>query len=833
MIAVFFLSVLHVGSASAQGIRPLGRFEWTLDGWTVATPANGTLTTTYSNIQGDKVLTAQEGTSFGLARSFEVSTRQDKGPFIARRFLTVEADDVLSGWIYFGEAPNFFSWMMPSHGSRATLLVKDNSGKIVTLLAGYEAGMSARWERFEYRFSNSGSFTLELEINSSVWSRGSDYVGLDGFVITSPDRTPPVVTAPGVIIINLKPGETELVLADERLSVFLGGAIATDNIDSDITATAVNLPLSFELGETEVRFEARDQAGNTGFATSKITVVKGNVPPIAVDDSAQGKSGQAVSITVTGNDSDEDGDHLTVAIDQPPQHGTVTVTAEGTTAYTAEADFVGSDSFTYSISDGRGGTASATVTIIVKSPLGPVVTAPSEIIITVDTGVGQVAASDERIKAFLNGATSLDETDGVVPVTAVDALAVFPLGETTVRFQAVDLDGNIGFAYSKVTVKSIPGICKPLPGPDEVGHQPVPGEYAFNIFPEKFLAAEILTQEQLAKLHHKPLEFHIFGDLRRTTWYADETKYKRFGADPFDPVGIQSGQRIVQVLDNPLEPKMNDTPSFYEKIRYSIIWHHASNDYILPAHRIEFTLDIVFIATVTFRVHTLKEAAHGHIVQLLHHDPAGKWPYEDFQPYQKSDEFDDVFDEAYYAPSIFNEEFGNLSSPFRFLGRKCRSIVEAELELDVRGPGLHYRGRLSQGLSAEQEKELVEPRIGGLNALGIKLVRFIVDRATKLNAGFYVERYIKPEVKTPESTIPQPPIPDKPLQPPVLTPPPLPDLPEKLRTPTEIMKNVEKDFQRLSPEKQQELIEKLKHLSPEEKEQLSPFLRGLLENGNE
>jgi hypothetical protein len=831
MIAASLLGVLLACSVSSQEKISIGSFEGSLDGWTVATPATGTLTTTYSNIQGSKVLTAQEGASFGLAKSFDIRTRLEHlGAFIIRRSLIVEAGDVLSGWSFFRSSTNLF--FLQSHGSRAMLSITDGSGKLVTVLVGYESGMSVLWERFEYLFSNSGNFTLELEINSSGFSLGSDYVGLDGFIITSPDRKYPVVSAPGAISISLNPGEAELAPSDDRLSAFLAGATAFDEVDGDITATAVNLPQSFAVGETEIRFEATDKSGNTGFATSKVIVVKGNIPPIAMDDSAKAKSGQTVSIVVTDNDSDADGDSLTVTIAQPPKHGTVNVNADGTAAYTAKSDFVGSDSFTYTISDGRGGTAVATVTITVKSPLGPVVAAPPEIIITVDAGVEQVAASDERIAAFLNGATALDETNGVVPVTAVDAPATFLLGETTVRFQAVDMDGNIGFAYSKVTVKSTPAICKPLPSPDEINHQPVPGEYAFKIYAEQFLAAEILTREQLVKLHPKPLRLQIIGEPRWTTWYADEKEYERLSADPFDPVGIHSDQRAVSVLDNPLKPMIGDTPSILQEIRFGMTWHHSSDDFVIQAHHLEFALKIVFISNVTFRVHTLEEGAQGHIVQLLDRDPALKFlPPADRQRYQKSDMFDDVFDEAYYAPSFFNEGFTNLSSPFRFLGRKCRSIVEVKLDLDVRGPGLHYRGRLGEGLTAEQEKEFVEPRVGELNALGIELVRFIADRAVRLNAGYFIERYIRPVAKPPENTIPPPPLRPKPerlVSPPIFTPPPLLG---KQGTPTAIMGNLEKNFHKLSPEEQEELINKLKYLPVDEKEQLSPFFRDILKKG--
>ena len=54
---------------------------------------------------------------------------------------------------------------------------------------------------------------------------------------------------------------------------------------------------------------------------------------------------------------------------------------------------------------------------------------------------------------------------------------------------------------------------------------------------------------------------------------------------------------------------------------------------------------------------------------------------------------------------------------------------------------------------------------------------------------------------------------------------------EKLRTPTDIMSAIEKNFHKLSHEEQEELINKLKHLTLDEREQLSPLFRDLLKKG--
>ncbi|MEZ4617699.1 MAG: Ig-like domain-containing protein [Caldilineaceae bacterium] len=109
--------------------------------------------------------------------------------------------------------------------------------------------------------------------------------------------------------------------------------------------------------------------GKGGISTGSVTVtVTGpdgpNQPPTATNDSATTASGIAVLIDVLANDGDPNGDALSISIDGPPQHGTAVV-QEGKVFYTPAAGFSGTDSFTYIVSDGRGGTATGSVTVVV------------------------------------------------------------------------------------------------------------------------------------------------------------------------------------------------------------------------------------------------------------------------------------------------------------------------------------------------------------------------------------------------------------------------------------------------------------------------------------
>ena len=94
-----------------------------------------------------------------------------------------------------------------------------------------------------------------------------------------------------------------------------------------------------------------------------------NTPPVAVDDAVATQRDQPITINVLANDSDADGDPLTVSAIGAPLHGAATTDGQ-TITYTPNPNFVGVESFTYTILDGRGGAATAIVTVTVSGPPG-------------------------------------------------------------------------------------------------------------------------------------------------------------------------------------------------------------------------------------------------------------------------------------------------------------------------------------------------------------------------------------------------------------------------------------------------------------------------------
>jgi hypothetical protein len=126
-------------------------------------------------------------------------------------------------------------------------------------------------------------------------------------------------------------------------------------------ATTTSLYLSIDedqVGDSE-RNHITEQVGYVAFGGTA------NIPPVAVDDSANTDEDTAVTIAVLANDSDEDEDTLTVSSVTQPPNGSVVNNGTDVT-YTPDADYCGSDSFGYTASDGNGGSDTATVDVSVS-----------------------------------------------------------------------------------------------------------------------------------------------------------------------------------------------------------------------------------------------------------------------------------------------------------------------------------------------------------------------------------------------------------------------------------------------------------------------------------
>lgn len=147
--------------------------------------------------------------------------------------------------------------------------------------------------------------------------------------------------------------------------------------------------------------------------------VRVNASPWAQDDAASTHEDQAATLEVTANDSDADGDALTVSSVGPAGHGTASANADGSVSYAPNPNFHGNDSFTYTVEDGHGGSDSATVTVTVQ----PVNDAPD--------AADDAASTTTNIPIRIGVLANDSDVDG--DVLKVSSVSPAPNGTVTIK----------------------------------------------------------------------------------------------------------------------------------------------------------------------------------------------------------------------------------------------------------------------------------------------------------------------------------------------------------------------------------------------------------------
>jgi hypothetical protein len=183
-------------------------------------------------------------------------------------------------------------------------------------------------------------------------------------------------------------------------------------------------------------FSVQDSAGAFGAAPNSVTfdVAPLNDAPLALDDTLAAINEDTpvtiVPATLLDNDSDVDGDALSITSVQAPVGGTVTLSG-GNVVFTPTPDYNGPASFTYTISDGNGGTATATVNVTVS----PVNDAP----VAVDDAVN--ATEDTLFTSVINLQANDTDVDG-------NALTVTPGSFTTAQGGTIVIAANGSYTYT-------------------------------------------------------------------------------------------------------------------------------------------------------------------------------------------------------------------------------------------------------------------------------------------------------------------------------------------------------------------------------------------------
>jgi len=343
--------------------------------------------------------------------------------------------------------------------------------------------------------------TLTLHADGSFSYLGSrDFNGVDAFTYRAFDGA--LYSQPTLVTLNVTPVNDAPVALGDRFETnedtLLNGAVLTNDSDVDgdrltveILSGPTNGALAMQADGTFTYLPGPDYNGADAFtyrafdgslysdpARVALTVIPVNDPPVARDDSYTTDEDTALRVAVPGvlaNDSDVDHDTLHVTVTTPPQHGALTLGADGAIEYLSEANYNGSDSFGYQVSDGNGGLASATVRVTIVPVPDPPAAMPDSYKSNEDTALAVTAGagvlpndSDADGDAF-TAVLLADVSHGTLTLQADGSFSYLPApdfnGVDTFTYRAFD-----GALYSDPTVVTLniaPVADAPRPIADE------------------------------------------------------------------------------------------------------------------------------------------------------------------------------------------------------------------------------------------------------------------------------------------------------------------------------------------------------------------------------
>jgi VCBS repeat-containing protein len=400
----------------------------------VTNPAHGTLTlnangsftyTPAANYTGSDSFTykANDGTvdSNIVTVTFTVTPVNDAPVITGQQALTVNEDATLAIKLtdlsvtdVDNTYPTSFSLTVQS-GANYTV-----AGTVVTPAANYNGTLTVPVKVNDGQ-ADSNVYNLTLTVTPA-----NDAPAAAADAYTTAKDTALTIAAPGVLGNDTDADSNPLTAVKVTNPAY---GTLTLNANGSFTYT----PAANYAGSDSFTYKANDGTVDSNIVTVTITVTAGNSAPAAAADAYSTAEDTALTIAapgVLGNDTDVDGNPLTAVKVTNPGHGTLTLNANGSFAYTPAANYAGSDSFTYKANDGTVDSNIVTVTFTVT----PVNDAPAAAADAYST------AEDTALIITAPGVLSNDTDVDGNPLTAVKV--------TNPAHGTLTLNANGSFAYT-------------------------------------------------------------------------------------------------------------------------------------------------------------------------------------------------------------------------------------------------------------------------------------------------------------------------------------------------------------------------------------------------
>ena len=358
--------------------------------------------------------------------------------------------------------------------------------------------------------ASNDSFTsfIDVPLSSSVLTNDTDP---DGDVITIADGNGVPAAAPLTI------------------TTTAGGTVT---LNTDGTFTYIP-PTGFQGADT-FDYTIVDPSGATDDATVTLNVIAdpdptANDEPNAGDDLASAIAGTPATANLLANDTDPNGDALTITDinGTDPSTGPITIvdpitgTTQGTLVvdpdtgeaiFTPEPGFVGTVQLPYTIDDGNGGTDTATLTFLIVDPApvaeddinatetdtpvsGNVLTNdsdenPADSLTIVDPAT-DAAATGPVIISTTSGGSAVINPDGTYEYTPAVAFS----GEDTFDYTIIDTFGKTDSATVSIEVRDLNGPVDPLNPVMFNNTPPIATNDSFTLFIDVPLSSSVISND--------------------------------------------------------------------------------------------------------------------------------------------------------------------------------------------------------------------------------------------------------------------------------------------------------------------------------------------------
>jgi VCBS repeat-containing protein len=406
-------------------------------------------------------------------------------------------------------------------------------------------------DSFTYRAFDGTAYSAPVTVSINVSSPNRAPAAAADSYSTAED-TPLAVSAPGVLGNDSDPdGDT--------LTAVLDGGPAHGSLNFRADGSFTYTPDPNYNGTDSFTYHANDGSLDSQTVTVTLTVAPVNDAPSGTDDSATVAEDGSVAIDALTNDTDPDGDALSVTTFTQPAHGTAVLNPDGSFTYTPAPYYSGSDSFDYTVDDGNGGTASATVYVTVTH-VNHAPAAGNDSATTAEDSPVTIAVLSDDADADGDALTVTGAGPALHGTVATDGTTVTYTPDpdftgTDTFTYAVD-DGNGGTTTATVTVTVTPANAPPGASGDAYATTrgatltvAAPGLLANDSDPN----GDALTVSLVGAPLHGALLLNADGSFT----YAPDPGFA--GTDAFtyravDPYGATSGTAAVTIrVDAPAE----------------------------------------------------------------------------------------------------------------------------------------------------------------------------------------------------------------------------------------------------------------------------------------